>query len=60
MLSKLKRNKYQQHLAELPKIPQTADDVQTLHSPERFRTTLVNAILNARKRVYLVALYLEH
>ncbi|MCG8710737.1 CDP-diacylglycerol--serine O-phosphatidyltransferase [Brenneria sp. 4F2] len=60
MLSKLKRNKYQQHLAELPKIPQTADDVQTLHTPELFRTTLVNAILNARKRIYLVALYLEH
>ncbi|MBJ7223836.1 MULTISPECIES: CDP-diacylglycerol--serine O-phosphatidyltransferase [unclassified Brenneria] len=60
MLSKFKRNKYQQHLAQLPKIPQTADDVQTLHSPERFRTALVNAILNARKRIYLVALYLEH
>ncbi|ATA22770.1 phosphatidylserine synthase [Brenneria goodwinii] len=60
MLSKLKRNKYQQHLAQLPKIPQTADDVQTLHTPELFRTTLVNSILQARKRIYLVALYLEH
>ncbi|MFC3394671.1 CDP-diacylglycerol--serine O-phosphatidyltransferase [Brenneria rubrifaciens] len=59
MLSKFKRNKYQQHLAQLPKIPQKADDVQTLHTPELFRTTLVNAILSARKRVYLVALYLE-
>ncbi|KAA9003281.1 CDP-diacylglycerol--serine O-phosphatidyltransferase [Affinibrenneria salicis] len=59
MLSKFKRNKYQQHLAQLPKIPQTAEDIQTLHSPELFRTTLVNAILNARKRIYLVALYLE-
>ncbi|WP_409310193.1 CDP-diacylglycerol--serine O-phosphatidyltransferase [Pectobacterium sp. B1J-3] len=60
MLSKFKRNKYQQHLAQLPKIPQTAGDVQTLHTPELFRTTLVNAILHARKRIYLVALYLEH
>ncbi|EHD20327.1 MULTISPECIES: CDP-diacylglycerol--serine O-phosphatidyltransferase [Brenneria] len=60
MLSKFKRNKYQQHLAQLPKIPQTGDDVQTLHTPELFRTTLVNAILNATKRIYLVALYLEH
>ncbi|WP_252147241.1 hypothetical protein, partial [Escherichia coli] len=25
MLSKFKLNKYQQHLAQLPKIPQTAD-----------------------------------
>nr|WP_113869617.1 CDP-diacylglycerol--serine O-phosphatidyltransferase [Brenneria salicis]NMN92465.1 CDP-diacylglycerol--serine O-phosphatidyltransferase [Brenneria salicis ATCC 15712 = DSM 30166]RBP57387.1 CDP-diacylglycerol--serine O-phosphatidyltransferase [Brenneria salicis ATCC 15712 = DSM 30166]RLM28548.1 phosphatidylserine synthase [Brenneria salicis ATCC 15712 = DSM 30166] len=59
MLSKFKLNKYQQHLAQLPKIPQTADDVQTLHTPELFRTTLIEAILKARKRIYLVALYLE-
>nr|WP_315709531.1 CDP-diacylglycerol--serine O-phosphatidyltransferase [Brenneria ulupoensis] len=60
MLSKLKRNQYQQHLAQLPKIPQSADNVQTLHSPALFRTTLINTILAAKKRVYLVALYLEH
>jgi len=60
MLSKLKRTKYQQHLAQLPKIPQSADDVQTLHSPALFRTTLTEQILQAKKRIYLVALYLEH
>ncbi|MGM3175632.1 CDP-diacylglycerol--serine O-phosphatidyltransferase [Dickeya lacustris] len=60
MLSKLKRIKYQQHLAQLPKIPQSADDVQTLHSPALFRTTLTERILQAKKRVYVVALYLEH
>lgn len=59
MLSKFKRNKYQQHLAQLPKLPQTAEHVQTLHSPELFRTTLLNLIHGARERVYLVALYLE-
>ena len=59
MLSNFKRNKYQQHLAQLPRIPQNADDVQTLHSPELFRTTLINAILSAKKRIYIVALYLE-
>ncbi|WOA52897.1 CDP-diacylglycerol--serine O-phosphatidyltransferase [Dickeya solani] len=60
MLSKLKHTKYQQHLAQLPKIPQSADDVQTLHNPALFRTTLTEQILRAKKRIYLVALYLEH
>ncbi|SLM64312.1 MULTISPECIES: CDP-diacylglycerol--serine O-phosphatidyltransferase [Dickeya] len=60
MLSKLKRIKYQQHLAQLPKIPQSADDVQTLYSPALFRTTLTERILQAKKRIYVVALYLEH
>lgn len=59
MLSKLKRTKYQQHLAQLPKIPQSTNDVQTLHSPALFRTTLVDMILQAKQRIYLVALYLE-
>ncbi|MFP1763778.1 CDP-diacylglycerol--serine O-phosphatidyltransferase [Lonsdalea quercina] len=60
MLSKLKRTKYQQHLAQLPKIPQSADAVQTLHRPEEFRRTLVERILQAEQRIYIVSLYLEH
>ncbi|MGL9733325.1 MAG: CDP-diacylglycerol--serine O-phosphatidyltransferase [Symbiopectobacterium sp.] len=59
MLSTFKRNKYQQHLAQLPKIPQAADGIQTLHSPELFRAALINLIQQAKTRVYLVALYLE-
>lgn len=59
MLSTFKRNKYQQHLAQLPKIPQAAADVQTLHSPELFRATLLDLIQQAKRRIYLVALYLE-
>ena len=59
MLSNFRRAKHQQHLAQLPKIPQTVEDVQTLSSPEEFRITLLNAIEGARQRIYLVALYLE-
>lgn len=60
MLSKFKRNKHQQHLAQLPKLPQSVDAVQTLYCPTEFRTTLLDAIANATQRIYLVALYLEN
>ncbi|WP_203522647.1 CDP-diacylglycerol--serine O-phosphatidyltransferase [Sodalis sp. dw_23] len=59
MLSNFRRTKHQQHLAQLPKIPQTVEDVKTLSSPEEFRIALLNAIKGARRRIYLVALYLE-
>lgn len=60
MLSKFKRSKHQQHLAQLPKLPQTVADVHTLYSPADFRTALLEAIANATTRIYLVALYLEN
>ncbi|PVZ82703.1 CDP-diacylglycerol--serine O-phosphatidyltransferase [Serratia sp. S1B] len=60
MLSKFKRSKHQQHLAQLPKIPQTVADVRTLYAPSHFRTTLLEMIASAKTRIYLVALYLEH
>ena len=60
MLSKFKRNKHQQHLAQLPKLPQSVDAVQTLYSATDFRTTLLKVIANATQRIYLVALYLEN
>ncbi len=59
MLSNFRRIKHQQHLAQLPKIPQTVDDVQTLDSPADFRVALLRAIEGAQQRIYLVALYLE-
>ena len=59
MLSKFKRSKHQQHLAQLPKLPQPVDDVQTLYCPKVFRSTLLELIGQATKRIYLVALYLE-
>lgn len=60
MLSKFKRSKHQQHLAQLPKIPQTVADVRTLYAPSHFRTTLLEMIASAKTRIYLAALYLEH
>ncbi|MBE4976471.1 CDP-diacylglycerol--serine O-phosphatidyltransferase [Serratia sp. X3] len=60
MLSKFKRSKHQQHLAQLPKLPQTVADVRTLYAPSDFRATLLDSIANATQRIYLVALYLEH
>ena len=60
MLSKFKRTKHQQHLAQLPKRPQTVEDVQTLFTPEAFRLALIDAISNASRRIYITALYLEN
>ncbi|AHG19178.1 phosphatidylserine synthase [Chania multitudinisentens RB-25] len=60
MLSKFKRSKHQQHLAQLPKLPQTAANIRTLYAPSDFRTTLLESIANAKTRIYLVTLYLEH
>ncbi|MFG7479661.1 hypothetical protein ACGL13_25120, partial [Enterobacter hormaechei] len=41
MLSKFKRNKHQQHLAQLPKISQSVDDVEFFYAPAHFRETLL-------------------
>lgn len=59
MLSKLKRYKHQQHLAQLPKLSQSVDDVKTLFSPAEFRETLLHEISAAKQRIIIVALYLE-
>jgi len=59
MLSKFKRNKHQQHLAQLPKLSQSVDDVKTLFSPADFREALLQKIAGATRRICIVALYLE-
>jgi len=60
MLSKFKRNKHQQHLAQLPKLSQSAADIRTLFSPAEFRQTLLEKIAGATRRICIVALYLEN
>lgn len=60
MLSKFKRNKHQQHLAELPKMSQSVADMSTLYSPAEFRQTLLEKIAAAQTRICIVALYLEN
>lgn len=59
MLSKFKRNKHQQHLAQLPKIAQSVDDIEFFYSPADFRETLLAKIASATRRIYIIALYLE-
>lgn len=59
MLSKFKRNKHQQHLAQLPKLSQSVDDVAFFYSPADFRTALLSRIASATRRICIIALYLE-
>lgn len=60
MLSKFKRNKHQQHLAQLPKLSQSVADISTLYSPAEFHQTLLEKIAAAERRICVVALYLEN
>lgn len=60
MLSKFKRNKHQQHLAQLPKLSQSVADFTTLYSPADFRQALLEKIAAATRRICIVALYLEN
>ncbi|WP_437888247.1 CDP-diacylglycerol--serine O-phosphatidyltransferase [Phytobacter sp. V91] len=59
MLSKFKRNKHQQHLAQLPKLTQSVDDVAFFYSPSHFRENLLEKIASATRRICIIALYLE-
>ena len=59
MLSKFKRNKHQQHLAQLPKISQSVDDIEFFYAPADFREALLAKIASATRRICIVALYLE-
>jgi CDP-diacylglycerol--serine O-phosphatidyltransferase len=59
MLSKFKRNKHQQHLAQLPKLSQSVDDVEFFYTPADFRQELLAKIANATRRICIIALYLE-
>lgn len=60
MLSKFRNTKHQQHLALLPKLPQSVADVETLYKTENFKSVLLERIANAKSRIYIVSLYIEH
>ncbi|UDG79530.1 CDP-diacylglycerol--serine O-phosphatidyltransferase [Candidatus Steffania adelgidicola] len=59
LLSNFKYKKHQQHLLQLPKIPQMLEDITILYSPVDFYQSLMQAIRGAQQRIYLVSLYLE-
>ncbi|WP_092518170.1 CDP-diacylglycerol--serine O-phosphatidyltransferase [Xenorhabdus japonica] len=60
MLSIFKQAKHQQHLAQLPKLPQSVADIETLYQTKVFRSALLEHIANAQKHIYIAALYLEN
>lgn len=60
IVSNYKKNQYQIYLTQLPKIAQTITDINVLYSPKDFYQTLIQTINDAKHRIYLVTLYLEH
>lgn len=59
MLSKFKHRKHKQQLAQMPTLSQSVDHIETLYCPKVFRSTLLQLITQATRRICLVALYLE-
>jgi CDP-diacylglycerol--serine O-phosphatidyltransferase len=59
MLQKFKRQKYSDNLELLPKISISADNFTILKGPTEYRQSLLELIKNAKRRIYLIALYLE-
>lgn len=60
MLSKFTSQRNQQHLALLPKLAQSVDNLRTLSSAQEYRHLLLELIAQAKQRIYIIALYLEH
>ncbi|MCO6524876.1 MAG: CDP-diacylglycerol--serine O-phosphatidyltransferase, partial [Candidatus Schmidhempelia sp.] len=50
---------HQKPINELPKIALHSEDYQILLSAKAYRTTLLDMIRQAKKRIYLIGLYLE-
>ncbi|MDE9448812.1 CDP-diacylglycerol--serine O-phosphatidyltransferase, partial [Xenorhabdus bovienii] len=46
--------------AQLPKLPQSVADIETLYQSKVFLSTLLEHIANAQKHIYIAALYLEN
>lgn len=59
MLQKFRQKKYLEQLELLPKIGLSANDFDILEGPTEYRQTLLNLINTAKRRIYLIALYLE-
>lgn len=54
------KHNHQNYLDELNKLKQDPDDYQILLSATEYRQTLIKAIKQAQKHIYIVALYLEN
>lgn len=53
------RYNHKKQLEEFAKIPQQADQYRIVYDPQTYRLALLDAIDKAKKRIYIVALYLE-
>ncbi|EGV05114.1 phospholipase D domain protein [Haemophilus pittmaniae HK 85] len=57
----IRRNKRtEQSLEQLPFIPLEPSQIEFLFSPSAFKTQIIESIRNARKRIYITALYWQH
>lgn len=50
---------HQKHLNELAKLQQNAEQYHIVYDPTSYRITLLEHIMKAKHRIYIVALYLE-
>ncbi|MCX8669872.1 CDP-diacylglycerol--serine O-phosphatidyltransferase [Gilliamella sp. B2865] len=50
---------HQKHLNELAKLQQNAEQYHIVYDPKSYRITLLEHIMKAKHRIYIVALYLE-
>lgn len=57
-VNKSKRAKH--HLAELAYLPQSATDIEFLFDAAAFKQNLIQLIRNAKKRIYITALYWQN
>lgn len=51
---------HQKYLDDLTKINQSADNYQILMTPDEYRVRLLDCIRHAKRRIYVIALYLEN
>lgn len=60
MFNKLEIYSHQKYLLNLPKLSQKFSDIKILFTPKNFRKSLLENISCAKKRIYIMSLYIEH
>lgn len=60
MFSKSELHIHQQYLLQLPKISQKFSDIKILFTPNEFKKSFFKKIYYAKKRIYILALYIEN
>lgn len=60
MISFKSYNQSQKYLAKLPKIPLAAEQISFVYTTHQYHYRLIQTIMAAKQRIYLVALYLEN